>query len=118
MFLGLIPHTDPRSSKYRRYWKQFLAYYYRVVYSNDGHFTKPDRHQRTPADSIRPTAAQDSAWAGVVEAALDQDREALRGSLSAFSMAIICHEFGGSRYSSPLLSFCAMPSVKPFKRVC
>jgi hypothetical protein len=31
-------------------------------------------------------------------------------------MAVICHEFGGNRYSSPLLSFCAMPSVKPFTK--
>ena len=114
---GFEPKKEPETVKTnRRYWKQFLAYYYRVVHCEDGHFTKPDPHQRTPSGSIRSTAAQDSAWAGVVEAARDQDREALRGSLSAFSMAIICHEFGGSRYSSPLLSFCAMLSVKPFTK--
>lgn len=31
-------------------------------------------------------------------------------------MAVICHEFGGSRYSSPLLGFCAMQSVRPFTK--
>jgi len=34
----------------------------------------------------------------------------------ALSMALICHEFGGSRYRSPLLSFCAMLSVKPYTK--
>ena len=28
-------------------------------------------------------------------------------------MALVCHEFGGDRFSSSLLSFCAMLSVKP-----
>jgi len=32
---------------------------------------------------------------------------------TSLSMALICHEFGGRRYSSPLLSFCVMLSVKP-----
>jgi hypothetical protein len=31
-------------------------------------------------------------------------------------MAVICHEFGGNRYSSPLLSFVAIYSVKLFTR--
>jgi hypothetical protein len=34
----------------------------------------------------------------------------------ALLMALICHEFGGSQYSSPLLSFCAMLSVKPYTK--
>ncbi|TVY62818.1 hypothetical protein LSUE1_G006899 [Lachnellula suecica] len=29
-------------------------------------------------------------------------------------MAVICHEFNNSRYSSPLLSFCAMHSLLIF----
>jgi hypothetical protein len=33
--------------------------------------------------------------------------------MSVLLIALICHEFGGNRYSSPLLSFCAMLSVKP-----
>jgi hypothetical protein len=32
------------------------------------------------------------------------------------SIALICHEFGSNRYSSPLLSFCAMLSVKPYTK--
>ncbi len=40
----------------------------------------------------------------------------LKEQLAVFSMAVICHEFGGNRYSSPLLSFCAMHSVKPFTK--
>jgi hypothetical protein len=36
--------------------------------------------------------------------------------MSVLSMALICHEFGGNRYSSPLLSFYAMLSVKPHSK--
>ncbi len=113
---GFEPKKEPETVKTnRRYWKQFLTYYYRVVH-NGSHFTTSDNSQQTPADSVRLTDEQASAWAGVVRSAQSQEREQLRDSLSVFCMAIICHEFGGSRYSSPLLSFCAMHSVRPFTK--
>jgi hypothetical protein len=31
-------------------------------------------------------------------------------------IALICHEFGGNWYSSLLLSFCVMLSVKPYTK--
>ncbi|KUJ17841.1 uncharacterized protein LY89DRAFT_684764 [Mollisia scopiformis] len=36
--------------------------------------------------------------------------------MSVLLIALICHEFGGNRYSSPLLSFCAMLSVKLYTK--
>jgi hypothetical protein len=113
---GFEPKKEPETVKTnRRYWKQFLTYYYRVIHSGS-HFTTSGNSQRTPADSVQLTDEQDSAWAGVIRSARSQEREQLRESLSVFCMAIICHKFGGSRYSSPLLSFCAMHSVRPFTR--
>ena len=111
---GFEPKKEPETVKTNcRYWKQFLAYYYRVVHSG-GHFATSERGQRTPADSVQLTDEQAGAWAGVLAGAEGQDRGSLRDGLLVFCMAVICHEFGGSRYSSPLLSFCAMHSVKPF----
>ncbi|KFZ20411.1 hypothetical protein V501_00159 [Pseudogymnoascus sp. VKM F-4519 (FW-2642)] len=66
---------------------------------------------RTPADSVQLTDEQASSWAGVIRGVEEQERQTLRDSLSVFYMAVICHEFGGSRYSSPLLGFYAMQSV-------
>jgi hypothetical protein len=113
---GFEPKKEPETVKInRRYWKQFLAYYYRVVHGS-GHFTASSEGQRTPADSVQLTDEQASAWVGVMEGARNQERETLRDSLLVFCMAVICHEFGGSRYSSPLLGFCAMQSVRPFTK--
>ena len=36
--------------------------------------------------------------------------------MSVLSMALICHKFGGKRYSSPLLRFCTMLSVKLYTK--
>ena len=113
---GFEPKKEPETVKInRRYWKQFLTYYYRVVHSS-GHFTTSDQGQRTPADSVQLTDEQGKAWAGVLKGVQTRNRAALRETLSVFCMAIICHEFGGSRYSSPLLGFCAMHSVRPFTK--
>jgi len=113
---GFEPKKEPATVKTnRRYWKQFLTYYYRVIHSGS-HFTTSGNSQQTPIDSVQLTGEQGSAWAGVIRSTRSQEREQLRDSLSVFCMAIICHEFGGSRYSSPLLSFCAMHSVRPFTK--
>jgi hypothetical protein len=56
---------------------------------------------------------QTAAWKDALRSAADSDRPTLKDALSVPSMALICHEFGGNRFSSPLLSFCAMLSVKP-----
>lgn len=38
--------------------KQLLVYYYRVVYCDDGHFTRAQPEQTLPGDVIQPTAPQ------------------------------------------------------------
>jgi len=35
--------------------KQLLVYYYRIVYCNDGHFTRAQLEQTLPGDVIQPT---------------------------------------------------------------
>ena len=110
---GFDPHKDPSSLKINfGYWKQFLTYYYRVVYKG-GHFKKLREDQRTPQDSICLTDAQKKAWEEALQSATNEDRPALKEAMSVLSMALICHEFGANRFSSALLSFCAMLSVKP-----
>jgi hypothetical protein len=107
------PKKEPNTLKTNfGYWKQFLTYCYRVAYRG-GYFTTADDDQRTPESCIQLTDAQEKAWAAAFQSAVDQDRPALRNAMSVLLMALICHEFGGNRYSSPLLSFCAMLSVKP-----
>jgi hypothetical protein len=107
------PKKEPNTLKTNfGYWKQFLTYCYRVAYRGS-HFTTADDDQRTPESCIQLTDAQENAWEAAFQSAVEQDRPALRNAMSVLSMALICHEFGGNRYSSPLLSFCAMLSVKP-----
>ncbi|KUJ14609.1 uncharacterized protein LY89DRAFT_720881 [Mollisia scopiformis] len=77
------------------------------------HFTTADDDQRTPESCIQLTDSQENAWEAASQSAVKQDRPALRNAISDLSMALVCHEFGGNRYNSPLLSFCAMLSVKP-----
>ena len=78
------------------------------------HFSTTDNDQRTSESCIQLTNAQEKAWAAALQSAVEQDRPALRNAVAVLSMALICHEFGGNRYSSPLLSFCVMLSVKPY----
>ena len=107
------PKKEPNTLKTNfGYWKQFLTYCYRVAYRGS-HFTTADDDQRTPESCIQLTDGQENAWEAAFQSAVKQDRLALRNAMSDLSMALVCHEFGGNRYSSPLLSFCAMLSVKP-----
>ena len=110
---GFDPKKEPSTLKTNfGYWKQVLTYSYRVAYRGS-HFTTADDDQRTPESCIQLTDAQEKAWEAATQSAVEQDRPMLRDAMLALSMALICHEFGGSRYSFPLLSFCAMLSVKP-----
>jgi superfamily II DNA or RNA helicase len=110
------PKKEPSTLKTNfGYWKQFLTYCYRVAY-RASHFTTADDDQRTPESGMQLTDAQEKAWEAAFQSAVEQDRPALRDAMSVLSMALICHEFGGHRYRSPLLSFCAMLSIKPYTR--
>lgn len=94
-----------------RYWKQLISFYFHVVHRGR-HFAHQEG-SRTPEDSVRPTDAQAAAWDVAWSLAVEGTRmAALRGALLDFSMALICHEFGGYRYRSALLSFAALQSIE------
>jgi len=96
--------------------KQLLAYYYRVVYSKDGHFTriKAGLDQRLPRDVIQPTRQQIQAMDEIMEALALEDEEeaelALKHAIRRLYLALICHTVGSVPFKSPVLSFCAMLS--------
>jgi superfamily II DNA helicase RecQ len=109
--------------------KQLLAFYYRVVYREDGHFPRDGASQVVPRDVIEPTGTQrramkevmdivrhrdgDSASRGDDDDAERRERE-LKHAIRRLYMALICHTVGSSPFRSPVLSFCAMLSRKVF----
>ena len=99
--------------------KQLLVYYYRVVYNEDGHFTRTQAQlgdQLLPGDVIQPTAQQTQAMDEIMEALDLEDGEeaelALKHAIRRLYLALICHTVGSVPFKSPVLSFCAMLSRK------
>jgi superfamily II DNA or RNA helicase len=116
---------------YFRKVRELLAYYYRVVYSEGGHFTRPPaggevgRKLPVPRDSIRPTARQRQAMICLVGQLRQQDRLRPEGpdtggaaaaaaelipATRELLLALICHTVGARPYRSAVVSFCAMHS--------
>lgn len=102
--------------KYFTTMKQLLVYYYRVVYHEDGHFTRAKPDQVLPRDVIQPTAPQTQAMDEIMDAVALEDEEeaklALKHAIWRLYMALICHTVGSVPFKSPVLSFCAMLSRK------
>ncbi|KAM7210245.1 hypothetical protein V8F06_014373 [Rhypophila decipiens] len=94
--------------KYFSTFKKLLMYYFRVVGSADGHFTRTQSEQRLPAEAIERTSRQRQAEDEVRTALKDDDEAALRHSIRRLCLALICHNVGSKPYRSPVLSFCAM----------
>ncbi|KAH8749835.1 hypothetical protein BGZ57DRAFT_968312 [Hyaloscypha finlandica] len=98
--------------------KQLLVYYYRVVYSEDGHFTRTKARldPRLPADIIQPTTPQIQAMDEIMEALALEDEEeaelALKHAIRRLYLALICQIVGSVSFKSAVLSFCAMLSRK------
>jgi hypothetical protein len=98
--------------------KQLLVYYYRVVYSKDGHFTRLEARldQRLPGDIIQPTRQQIQAMDEIMEAlAIEEEEEAelaLKHAIRRLYLALICQTIGSVPFKSPVLSFCAILSRK------
>jgi orsellinic acid/F9775 biosynthesis protein OrsD/helicase-like protein/RAD3-like DEAD/DEAH box helicase len=96
--------------------KQLLVYYYRVVYNEDGHFTRSKPDQVLPKDVIQPTALQIQAMDEIMKALDLKDGEeaelALKYAIRRLYLALICHTVGSVPFKSPVLSFCAMLSRK------
>jgi hypothetical protein len=92
--------------------KQLLVYYYRVVYCENGHFTRARPEQRLPRDVIQPTAQQMQAMDEIIEALTLEDGEAaelaLKHAVRRLYLALICQVVGNVPFRSPVLSFSAM----------
>jgi hypothetical protein len=96
--------------------KQLLVYYYRVVYNEDGYFTRVKPDQVLPKDVIQPTALQIQAMDEIMEALTIEDKEeaklALKHAIRRLYLALICHTVSSVLFKSLVLSFCAILSRK------
>lgn len=103
-------------TKYFTAMKQLLVYYYRVVYKEDGHFTRSQPDQTLPSDVLQPTRQQRQAMDEIITALDYRDREtsepALKHAIRRLYLALICHVVGSVLFKSPVLSFCAILSRK------
>jgi superfamily II DNA helicase RecQ len=101
--------------------KQFLAYLDRVAINRGYHFsTDPNDGTHRPEDVIELTAEQLQTWQSIRRLARqrhtsgDGERDdGLEDKLLDMWMLLVGHNTGARRYRSPLLSFCAMLSIKP-----
>lgn len=99
--------------------KRFLAYLDRVAVGRHHHFSiEPDSNGTAPEEIMELTDRQLTTWQTVrrlarQEAAPGSGTTELRDELVKAWMLLICHDVGARRYRSPLLSFCAMLSIKP-----
>ncbi|EAQ91762.1 hypothetical protein CHGG_03697 [Chaetomium globosum CBS 148.51] len=118
----------PTLVAYFRRMKELLTYYYRVVYREDGHFTRgteapaptlprdiiePTQRQRDAMDEIhRALRRQDEKEKGVGngDGDGDGDDEGLEAAIREFYVALICQTVGSAHFRSPVISFCAMLS--------
>ncbi len=123
-------------TSYFRKMKELLVYYYRVVYTADGHFTREAEGQTLPRDIIDQSheqrRAMDEMFAALQGSAGDDhadntssgsdtsgigsggiagsENPKLEGAIRKFYMRLICHHVGSALFRSPVLSFCAMLS--------
>ncbi|KAK1076625.1 hypothetical protein LTR33_008780, partial [Friedmanniomyces endolithicus] len=114
------PHKDAGSLKaYFRVAQQILVYFDRVAASEDYFFShEPDEESVLLEDMLEPTDEQLAVWGAIRRLAQEEatsesgdDDHRLRDRL--LWMLLISHETGSRRYESPLLSFCALLSIKP-----
>lgn len=116
------PRKQPNTIKaYFKLAKQFLAYFHRVAAGRHYHFSADsERHGSRPEDLMDPTCEQLQRWHSALRFTRRQETEPdtvsekeVRDGLMELWMLLINHNTGSRRYSSPLLSFCAMLSIKP-----
>ena len=88
--------------------------------SQECFFSAENEESIKPEDSMQPTQKQLETWSDVhMLARLDVPGEdeanggRLKNRLLDFWMLLVAHQTGSRRYQSPLLSFCAMLSIKP-----
>ncbi|KAI7184618.1 hypothetical protein KC316_g7665 [Hortaea werneckii] len=113
---------EPASlKKYFSTAKRALAYFDRIVAGEDYFFsTKSKEDSLRPEDHVSPAQEQLDVWSAAYTLAQDeiadddeQKDDELKSRLLEFWMLLITQDTGSQRYSSPLLSFCAMLGIKP-----
>ena len=119
------PFKEPGTLKtYFRLAQRFLSYFHRVVFPDDYYFSAENTEEQVerPEDVVEATDEQLAAWNRIWQVAQrqcqgedreDEKRTELKAQLLEMWMLIIRHTTGARRYQSPLLSFCAMLSIKP-----
>jgi hypothetical protein len=119
---------------------RFVSYFSRVVAPDEYYFSPAadaddDVEVQRPEDIIEATDDQLAVWQEIWNSARqiranrtkdhdngddnnnnDDDDDVLKERLLELWMLLICHTTGARRYQSPLLSFCAMLSIKPSTR--
>ncbi|KAM0714674.1 hypothetical protein Q7P37_003053 [Cladosporium fusiforme] len=124
------PHKGPKSLvSYFGIALRFVSYFSRVVAPDEYHFSATahdDNNMQRPEDTIEATEEQLAVWQDIYQIALrrranpieedneegDEDGKELKERLLELWTLLICHTTGARRYESPLLSFCAMLSIK------
>ncbi|KAH7248458.1 hypothetical protein B0J15DRAFT_514469 [Fusarium solani] len=101
-------------TSYFRRMKQLLVYYYRVVFCEDGHFTRENKDQRAMEGIIDALREQDErAKEKSADEEDNDERDAeLKHAIRNFYISLICQTVGSRPFRSAVLSFCAMLSRK------
>ena len=136
------PYKGPKSlTTYFGIAHRFVSYFSRVVAPDEYHFSPvmnldDDSEGQRPEDIIDATDEQLAVWQDIDRIARqkrtkeqngdndnddddDDDEDStnkLKERLLELWILLICHTTGARRYESPLLSFCAMLSIKPSTR--
>jgi hypothetical protein len=113
---------------------RFVSYFSRVVAPDEYHFSavaEDDDDIQRPEDVIEATDEQLAVWRDIYQIAqrrrtspdeknnkeaVEEEQRRMKDRLLELWMLLVCHTTGARRYESPLLSFCAMLSIKPSTR--
>ncbi|KAM0714670.1 hypothetical protein Q7P37_003050 [Cladosporium fusiforme] len=118
------PHKEPGTLKtYFKQGQRFLSYFHRIMSTDEYYFSTGDAEENPerPEDVVEPTDEQIAAWNCIWQTSKrkchnEDDEEKKQSDLKAqllrMWMLVVCHTTGARRYRSPLLSFCAMLSIK------
>ena len=119
------PYKEPGTLKsYFGISQRFLSYFHRVIFPDEYYFDIKDTDEQAerPEDVVAATDEQIAAWNDIWQTAKqdcqsedeeEKKRVELQSRLLEMWMLIIGHDTGAQQYQSPLLSFCAMLSIKP-----
>ncbi|KAI8653626.1 hypothetical protein NCS56_01317000 [Fusarium sp. Ph1] len=95
-------------TQYFRRMKQLLVFYYRVVFYEDGHFTRDSDDQRRRESE----EGEDRRGDDGEEEKKEEDNPILKHGIRKFYIALLRQMLFGQLFESPVLSFCAMLSRK------